>query len=145
VPRDAVTSRLRSWAAYGCVFLFLAIAQLAIGGGRIARAHALQEMSSEHALVEAIWSWQRGPVFTAVNTDSAVDLERFQQAVRFLERTTGIPYENGSDVGKIPAPELKLTLKKWDAWYEANRNRLRLNWDECRLLVASTEGKHTKP
>lgn len=96
------------------------------------------ERATEAAIVNQLWQWQRHPVATAAHTNAPVDLARFQEAVRFFEKWTGIPYGEGSSIGAIPSPRLKVALDRWDAWYDSNRQRLRVNWDECLLVGPSS-------
>jgi len=116
------------------------------GGGCLnaARTDTPDTVASERALVDAIWTWERAPIVAVVETSSAVDIERFQRAVRFFEKTTGIEYQNGSYVGKIPSPALRSALTLWDQWYAANGTRLRLA-ESCLVLTPLETTRPSNP
>jgi hypothetical protein len=48
-------------------------------------------IAAEAAVVEAVWRWHQVIVVELTDTTHQVDLKRFQDAVHFFEKTTGIP------------------------------------------------------
>jgi len=52
-------------------------------------------------------------------------LREFREAADFFERLTGIPAASSeTKLGPVPTKQMKQVVKQWDAWYEANGERL---------------------
>jgi len=89
---------------------------------------AAAAIEADDRIVEQVWLRYRNYVADVASTGASVDVARFQDAVQFCEETTGIGYDVGSDVGQVPAPELRDVLVKWDRWYASNKGNLMLRW-----------------
>lgn len=86
----------------------------------------------------AIWECHRGIVRRAAR-HKKFTLREYREAAGFFERLTGIAAPAiSTGVGPLPAPGLRQTLKRWDAWYAEHRDSL--VWDESRREVAVGDG-----
>ena len=90
-----------------------------------------------------MWLFYEAPVAAAVS-GSRIDLGEFQRSVRFFERVTLVTYEEGSDIGKVPRPSLRLTLETWRLWFRSNQKDLRFDPISC-TLTRMPEGPLKQP
>lgn len=109
--------------------VFTALLALLLSNAR-AQAAQSEPDEGEQRVVDALWRFHEATISAAIASQK-VDLERFQSAVRFFELSTGISYDEGSDVGKLPRPEIAAYQAKWQEWFRLNRRGLHFNSASC--------------
>ncbi len=87
-----------------------------------------------------VWQCNRD-VLRRVARNKPFTLAEYREASGFMERLTGIPAGSiDGNIGPLPPRDLKYRLREWDAWFMVNRERLRWDEEQRRIVVTDNEG-----
>jgi hypothetical protein len=83
------------------------------------------------AVADAIWNYHMTVIREAMastlsKTPKAIPPE-FAESIEAIEALTGIASDTGTFVGRLPMPQLRVTIQLWEKWYAKNRDRIQVD------------------
>lgn len=88
---------------------------------------------------QAVWSCNRDVMRRAAK-GKKFSMREFEGAAAFFDRLTAIPADvEETHVGLLPGPTIRDDLRAWDAWHEANGERLFWNGEEREVGLRAAE------
>lgn len=94
------------------------------------------DFPTKEELVEGIWRLNERVILETTlwfeePSENLPSLQDFSAAVEFFEEATGIHSHTGTYFGRLPNPGTHVTLAKWNAWFEENKDTLMLTPSSC--------------